>query len=100
MAGERAGHQESTRAEKRRAGKPVVDEAAHLWIAAEIVSAHTGDSSRAHVLAGTGRVCATGRDVHAKDAQSADGDEYTNRHGAQRFEWNYGHGYGARDRRG
>src|SRR5262250_1555007 len=46
-----AGDEESTRAQKRRAGESMVDETAHLWAVAKFVSAFAGDPHDADVLA-------------------------------------------------
>src|ERR1700722_14951701 len=98
MAGECARHQESTGAEKRCAGKPMAIEAAHLWIAEEVVSADAGNTCLANVLAGTGRVRPASRNLHSAHAQGADGDERAIGDRAQRPEWSYRHEHSAVDR--
>ena len=51
VSGECAGDQKSTRAQKRRAGESMADEAAHLWAVAKFVSALAGNPHDADVLA-------------------------------------------------
>src|SRR5262249_12275836 len=51
VLGECTGYKEPTRAQKRRAGESMADEAAHVWTVAEFVSAVAGDPHAAHVLA-------------------------------------------------
>src|SRR6266436_525120 len=51
VLGECAGHEKSARTQKRRAGKSVVDEAAHVWTVAKFLSAVAGDSHDADLLA-------------------------------------------------
>src|SRR5215471_1682100 len=41
--GERPGHEESTRAQKRRTGESMVDEAAYVWTVAKFVSPSAAD---------------------------------------------------------
>src|SRR5437762_11117887 len=55
VPGECPGHEESARAEERRAGESMVDEAAHLWTVAKFVPAITGDSRDADLLAAAQR---------------------------------------------
>jgi hypothetical protein len=45
------GHEESARAQKRRAGESMADEATHVWTGAKFVSAIAGDSHDADLLA-------------------------------------------------
>ncbi len=51
VPGKCAGHEEPTRAQKRRAGESMADEAAHLWAVAKFVSAVAGDPHDADLLA-------------------------------------------------
>src|SRR6516165_5840501 len=51
LFGECTGDQEFTRAQERRAGESVVDEAAHLWPTTKFVSANAADSHDAYVQA-------------------------------------------------
>src|SRR5437660_8075258 len=44
VPGECPGHEESARAQERRTGESVADEATHLWTVAKFVPAITGDS--------------------------------------------------------
>src|ERR1700731_2786314 len=73
-------------------------EAAHLRIGAEVVSGHAGNTCIANVLAGTGRVRPTSRNLHSAHAKSADRDECTIGSRAQRPEWSYRHEHLAVDR--
>jgi hypothetical protein len=51
VPGECAGHEEPTRAQKRRAGESMADEAAHLRVITELVSPVAGDPHDADLLA-------------------------------------------------
>src|SRR5450432_790781 len=51
VPGQRAGHQESTGPQERRAREPVAAEVAHVRTAAELVSPLFGDPRAAYVLA-------------------------------------------------
>src|SRR6266566_5138674 len=53
VPGECPGDEELARAQERRAGESMADEAAHLWAVAEFVSASARDSHNADVLAAT-----------------------------------------------
>src|SRR6266404_6094091 len=50
VPGERARDEESARAQERRTGESVADEAAHLWTVAKFVPAITKDSRDADLL--------------------------------------------------
>src|SRR5882724_3424008 len=75
VLGERTRDQESARSEKRRAGEPMVDEAAHVWIAAELVSPLARDSNHENVLEAAQRSGAVGGAPYPADSESADADE-------------------------
>ena len=49
-SGECPGDEESAGTEQRRAGEPMADEAAPLWVSAKLVSAIAGDSNDEDVL--------------------------------------------------
>src|SRR6266853_6092756 len=76
LPGERAGDEESAGSQKRCAGEPMADEAAHLRAVAKFVPAVATDPQDADVLA-----AAQGSDrergpAHSTDAEDADADEY------------------------
>src|SRR6267154_484589 len=75
VPGECPRHEESARAQKRRAGESMVDEAAHLWIVAKFVPAVAGDSHDADLLAAAQRSGAECRSAYSSDAEGADADE-------------------------
>src|SRR5260370_28768537 len=75
VGGERAGDEESTWAKERCAGMRVVEEAAHVWIAAEFVPATGGDSRVARSVAIAGAVGGRRGPGGATDAEGTDGDE-------------------------
>ena len=76
LSGERAAHQESPRAQERRAREPVAAEAPHLRAAPQLVSPARRDSRRADVLAPTRRPCPRGQHLHPAHAEGADPDEH------------------------
>src|ERR1700694_1874937 len=75
-AGECTRDEESAGAEDGCAGRPVVDEAAHLRLIAEFISPVAGDSYPADVLAAAPRSGAEYRSPHSAHAKGADADEY------------------------
>src|SRR5204862_8133659 len=77
VPGECPGHEESARAEERRAGESMVDEAAHLWTVAKFVPAITGDSRDADLLAAAQRSRAECGSAYSADAEGADTDEHS-----------------------
>src|SRR5260370_42279824 len=75
VLGECAGHEESARTQKRRAGKSVVDEAAHVWTGAQFLSAVAGDSRDANLLAAAQRSRAEGEPAYSAGTEGSDADE-------------------------
>src|SRR3989440_11553600 len=71
VPGECPGHEESARAQERRTGESVADEAAHLWTVAKFVPAITGDSRDADLLAAAQRSGAEGGSACSAAAESA-----------------------------
>src|SRR5215469_3129147 len=76
LSGECARDQESAGAEDRRAGEPVVDEAAHLRLIAKFVSPVPGYSHAANILAAAPRSGAQYRSSYTAHAEGDDADEY------------------------
>src|SRR5215831_4815822 len=93
VSGECARDQESAGAEDRRAGEPVVDEAAHLRLIAKFVSPVAADSHAANVLAAAPRSGAQYRSSYTADAEGADADEYPVGQRDQRHHRSDGAGY-------
>src|SRR6516225_7215096 len=75
VPGKCPGHEESTRAQKRRTGESVADEAAHVWAVAKFVPANTRDSRDADLLAAAQRSRAECQPAYSADAEGADTDE-------------------------
>src|ERR1700741_102944 len=73
--GECPGHQESPRTQERRAGESMVDEATHVWIVAQFLSAVAGDSRDANLLAAAQRSRAECQPAYPADTEGADADE-------------------------
>src|SRR5215813_8150579 len=76
LLGECAGYEEFTGAEDGCTGKSVADEAAHLRLIAQFVSAVTGSPHPADVLAATARSGAGAWGACPADAEGADTDEH------------------------
>src|SRR5580700_12091271 len=95
VSGECTRDQKSARAEDGRAGEPVVDEAAHVWLIAEFVPPVAGDPYSADVLATAPRPGAEYRSPHSAHAEGADADEYPIGQRDQRHQW--GHRAGHRE---
>src|SRR6516162_4813654 len=77
VPGECARDQESARAQKRRAGESMADEAAHLRAVAELVSAAARNSHAPNLLAATQRSDTRSRATHPSHAESPHADEYS-----------------------
>src|SRR5437667_12024836 len=75
VPGECPGHEESARAQERRTGESVADEATHLWTVAKFVPAITGDSRDADPLAAADRSGTECPPAHPADAEGAAADE-------------------------
>src|SRR5260370_22442151 len=75
VSGKCPGHEESARAQERRTGESVADEAAHLWTVAKFVPAITRDSRDADLLAAAQRSRAECEPAYSADAEGADADE-------------------------
>src|SRR6478736_173911 len=75
VPGECPGHEESARAEERRAGESMADEATHLRTVAKFVPAITRDSRDADLLATAQRSRAECGSAYSADAEGADADE-------------------------
>src|SRR5215467_12040708 len=97
VSGKCARDQESAGAEDRRAGEPVVDEAAHLRLIAKFVSPAAADSHPANVLAAAPRSSAQYRSSYTADAEGADADEYPVGQRDQRYHWSDGAGHSESD---
>src|SRR5208337_51470 len=72
-------------------------EAAHVWIAEEIVSADAGDTRVADLLAGAWGIRRAGGCVYSADAEGADGDERAIGDSAERPQWSDGDEHPALD---
>src|SRR5215471_5554591 len=86
VSGECAGDQESAGQEIGRAGKPMADEAAHLWAAAEFLPAGAGDPEDEDLLAPAERSDPERRAAHPAHAEGTDRDERAVGECDQRFE--------------
>src|SRR6516225_9563236 len=75
VPGECPGHEESARAEERRTGESMADEAAHLWTVAKFVPAITRDSCDADLLEAAQRSRAECGSAYSADAEGADANE-------------------------
>jgi len=86
VPGERQAHEESARAEKRRAREPVAVEAAHLRFAAQFVSSDRRGSRHPDLLASTWRPRARHQHLHPANAKDADAAAHSARECHQRPE--------------
>ena len=75
LSGQCTAYQESSGAQERRAGEPVVAEVAHLWATEQLLPTRVRDSGATNLLAATRRTRAGRGDLHPADAKDPHADE-------------------------